>query len=486
MPVTSQHPEYQQHQAHWQQCRDAADGEDAVKARAEQYLPRLTEQTDDEYNAYRKRASWYGATGRTVQGLAGAVFRKPPVVTVPPALEPHLKDITMNGVDLDGFAKTAITEVLKVGRYGILVDMGKDQQELQRPYWVGYRAEQIINWATRQLQGDTILTMVVLEEEHREDDPRDAFQQKTELQYRVLWLRGGQYEVEIYRKAPQPVEGEEWVLAETIVPTIRNKPLPFIPFVFVNPTQLTTCVEKPPLLDLVVVNLSHYRNAADHEHGIHHTALPTPWVAGFPTDTVLKIGPSIAWVASDPNAKAGMLEFTGDGLGTIERALDRKERHMAILGARMLEEHKKAVEAAETLRIRGAGEHSVLASLAGTTEAAVRMCLQWHAQWNTLDGTSITADFNKDFYDVRMDPVELGELMKAWQGGAISHETLYWNMQRGELTRPGVTFEDEQELIDEEEPATIPLGGPFGGGFGQPGAGNEPPGNASPGNDEEA
>lgn len=467
MPVTTPHPQYLHYQPDWQKCRDAADGDRAIKNRGELYLPKLSEQDNPEYDAYRKRAVWYGATGRTVQGLAGSVFRKPPTVEVPEGMAPHLRDITMTGVSLESFCKTMMAEILKVGRYGVLVDMGKDAEAVARPYWVGYRAEQIVNWATKQVAGDTVLTMVVLQEEHIEIDPQDPFSYVTHPQYRVLLIRDGRYVVEIWRQTDR--EKEAWGVADTLTPLMRGEPLTFIPFCFVGPTHMTPDIDKPPLLDLVEVNLAHYRNSADHEHGIHYTALPTPWVAGFPTDRVLRVGPSVAWVSNDPNANAGMLEFTGDGLGTLERAMDRKERQMAILGARLLEEDKRAVEAAESRRIRGAGEQSALASMAGTGEAVTLTLLRWHLQWIGGQPDDVEAEFNKDFYEARMDPTEMAELMKAWQSGAISHATLYWNLQRGEITRPGITLEDEQEEIEQQPPASLPLAPPGPEGFGEPG-----------------
>ncbi len=36
-----------------------------------------------------------------------------------------------------------------------------------------------------------------------------------------------------------------------------------------------------PLADVMVLNLDHYRLDADYKHGLHFTALPTAWVAGF-------------------------------------------------------------------------------------------------------------------------------------------------------------------------------------------------------------
>jgi hypothetical protein len=462
MPVTTQHAQYSAIQEDWGACRDAAAGSKAIKAQGERYLPKLSGMSDDEYLAYKTRALWYGATGRTIQGMAGCIFRKPPMFEVPDALTPDLKDITLTGMPLEDFSRTIIREVLEVGRFGVLVDMGRDVQPqdgrtVPRPYWVGYRAEQIINWATTHRDGDTVLSMVVLQETHATPDPDDPFTDKQETQYRVLWLQAGQYRIDLYRKIQGQAERETWAIAETITPMFRGQPLPYIPFQFFNACDISPAVERPPLLDLADLNLSHYRNSADHEHGIHFTALPTPWVAGFPTDTVLKIGSSVAWVSNDVNAKAGMLEYTGDGLGTLERSMDRKERLMAVLGARMLEEQKRAAESADSQRIRGAGEHSVLADMSRAVSSGITNALRWHAWWTGADQDAVTASLNQEFVEAAMGPAELAELLKAWQGGAIAHETLYHNLERGGLTRPDVPFEEEKVLIDQQAPAQLPL-----------------------------
>jgi hypothetical protein len=83
-------------------------------------------------------------------------------------------------------------------------------------------------------------------------------------------------------------------------------------------------VDKLPLADIIAVNLDHYRLDADYKHGLHFTALPTAWVSGFDKAVTLRIGSSAAWVAETPGATAGFLEFTGQGLTTFERAMDRE------------------------------------------------------------------------------------------------------------------------------------------------------------------
>jgi hypothetical protein len=128
---------------------------------------------------------------------------------------------------------------------------------------------------------------------------------------------------------------------EIRTPLRRGKPLTLIPFVFHGPRHSLPDVDKLPLADIIAVNLDHYRLNADYKHGLHFTALPTAWVSGFDKEANLRIGASAAWVTETVGASAGFLEFTGQGLTTFERAMDRDERLMALLGSRMLEEQKR-------------------------------------------------------------------------------------------------------------------------------------------------
>ena len=126
-----------------------------------------------------------------------------------------------------------------------------------------------------------------------------------------------------------------------------------------------------PLGDVIAVNLDHYRLDADFKHGMHFTALPTPWVSGFDKAAILRIGSSTAWTSETVGASAGFLEYTGQGLKTFERALDRDERLMSVLGARLLESQKKVGETAEAIELRQSGENSILGNLALSVSASL-------------------------------------------------------------------------------------------------------------------
>jgi hypothetical protein len=76
VPVNSTHPDYDAAAAEWALARDVLAGEDAVKAGGEKYLPRLDAQTDQEFGANVKRASYFNASARTSEVELGSLFRR--------------------------------------------------------------------------------------------------------------------------------------------------------------------------------------------------------------------------------------------------------------------------------------------------------------------------------------------------------------------------------------------------------------------------
>jgi len=94
------------------------------------------------YNAYKDRALFFGASGRTVQGLLGALLRKDSIVELPESMEFIKESADLIGSPLSIVVKGITEEVISIGRYGVLVDMGKSGE----PYIATYPAESILNW----------------------------------------------------------------------------------------------------------------------------------------------------------------------------------------------------------------------------------------------------------------------------------------------------------------------------------------------------
>jgi hypothetical protein len=477
MPANTQAKQYEERAPQWARCRAAIAGQDAVHAGKVAYLPRLGEQTDAEYDAYRMRAPWYGATGRTLDGMVGMVFRSDPTLEAPEALKKFCDDITLSGVSLDGIARQAMSEVVGPGRFGLLVEYPQVVQQPAslaaasaqnlRPYVTAYKTEHIINWKLQRVNNAMQPVMVVLQESHEE--AVDEFESKCETQYRVLILENGAYVQRVYREN----EKKEWVqIGPDIIPTKNGAPLPAIPFFPFGPEALTIDPQQSPILDLVDINLSHYRTAADLEHGAHFTGLPTPVLFGVQLNEgeTIKIGSSAALVFPTPDGSASYMEFTGQGLGSLERLMDRKEKQMAALGARMLAPEKAGVEAANTLSMRHNGEDSVLAGIAKLVATGLTEVLAFMAEWAGIAGT-VAYSLNTDYLPKGMSAQDLTALMSAWQQGGLSYQSLFENLQRSEIIAADVTPEEEQARIGSEGPTLAEIT-----------AANPPPAAPPPGN----
>jgi hypothetical protein len=458
----------------WQRCRDVYAGTDVVKAAKTKYLPLLEGQLsegDKAYAAYLERAMFFAAMERTVAGLIGTILRKPPVVQAPQATVRLLDDLLLTQDSFQGALVHLLQEVFVVGRVGILCDWS---DEAQRPYWSEYAAEAITNWREVKVAGKRTLTNLVLEE--LVPDGEDKYGGRLRKQYRELELLPGGVVTRTWTVTP---EGEFFATEDKAL-TRGGRPVDAIPFVCLGPRRVTMAVSKPPLLDLVDMNLSHYRTSADLEHGRHFTALPTPYVTGWAGNadgSPMAIGSGTAWVIPVTDAKVGMLEFTGQGLEALRKALEDKERLMAVVGARLLEEQPRAAETAEAVRLRQAGEHSALATVVTAVSTGLSIALQWFAWWqgqDALGDKSVGVQLSRDFADARLSSNEAQALMQLWQANGISYETLYWNLQQGEWVRPGVSWEEEQQQIADEDA--------LGMGPEPP----EPPEEPPPGDDDDA
>lgn len=443
MPVNSLHPNYSKAKSQWDRCRDAYEGGDAVKGKKTIYLPKLGGQDANGYNAYLLRSLFFGATQRTVEGVAGSIMRKDPTHDIPDKLKHLDEDTTFTGVGLPEFSKQVISELFITGRIGVLIDRMPIGDT--RIFWSIYKAENIINWK----MDNNILVYIVLEESY-ELEGEDKYTVEIKTQYRELLIEDGKYLQRIHRESA----GVDKFTVQEIVPTQRGKALDYIPFVFGSPSGVEMSISKSPILDLADVNLSHYRSSADLEHGRHFTALPTIYCSGVsPKDLgdAIHIGSGSALVLPPPEAKAGIIEFTGKGLSTLTDALKEKEEQMAKLGARMLAPRLKTAETAETTRINASSEESVTISISKAGSDILTKALTISADWETIKGNSDII-LNTDIIDAKMDPKTLTALLAVRQAGEISAESFTYNLKRGELLMPDDTIETERGRLSIEGP----------------------------------
>lgn len=459
--VTFQRSEYGKALPDWQLVADVCAGERAVKERGDVYLPRpmpkdKSEENRLRYEQYRARAVFYGATGRTLQGLLGAAFNREPVIDLPPALEYAQEDVDGQGVSLYQQSQRTLSQVLQKGRRGLLVDYPHVEggasraalaQRAVQATIIAVDAEQIVNWRTEKVGSQHRLSLVVIREKHLSVN---GFGLDELDQYRVLSLTEGVYTVELYRETQKG--SREWVVVERYIPRRGNgSAWDRIPFAFVGAQDNNADIDTAPLCDLAAVNIAHYRNSADYEDSVYLCGQPNFWISGLDEDWRDWLQKQGLYVG----ARAPMLLPDGGQFGVAQaqpntlakEAMDQKERQMIALGARLVE-RGSAIMTATQARAETQTEHSVLSLVVQNVSEAYALALGWAADFMNAPGAAVGFQLSTEFMDHQMDAQTLRELVAAWQSGALPNSDLWAELRRAGLIASDKTDEEIQEEID--------------------------------------
>lgn len=456
MPVDTKNAVYIEKEEDWKMLGTVCEGERSIKDAGSTYLPMLGGQTDAEYKSYKARGSFFNATQRTLSGFHGAIMRKAPSIDIGSnALDSVLNDFTIDGKSVEMFIASVAEYVLKYGFLGAFADSTSELSP--RPYGSLYDPFSIVGADFAVIDGMKKLVGLRLREKFYTDNPDDPYVQvENDRIYEYLLEDGG---LVVY-KYEYDKENDTWnqmdfttssgVDTPELRPTkLGGQRVTEIPFVFFGCVDNDSTPPKPPLLDLANLNIKHWQLSVDYYHGLHYCALPTPWLAGFPENTKVHIGPQKALVSDKPDAKCGYLEFTGEGLKAVKDAITDLEKNMAVMGARLLEEQKAGVETADAIRLRSTGDTATLSTIVTAIEEGMKQLLKFLAMWLNQD-IDPTVTLNRDFVSEKIDPQLLVALLAALQAGKISQDTFLYNLKMGEILPPDVEIDDEKVKIDSE------------------------------------
>lgn len=455
------HPDYKYWAQHWQAIRDAEIGEVEIKRKGQRYLPKLQSQDAQQYARFLDRATFYNMTSRTLQALYGTVFRRNPKVTgFDKNLEQRSKRFSKTGLSLHLTAKTIVKEVLALGRHGCLVDASPDGRG--GAYVAMYTAENILDWETEEIDGRIQYTRVVLREivAHR-DNPVAPYRYKA--RYRVLVLQpseeGWIYEQHIFEHddARGGVPNLEGIPDDIKVPMVRGQPMPYIPFIAFGPFDNTANAQKPPVLDIVTLNLSHYRSYADLEQGRFFTATPVYYVNGRQegeSSGEYYIGPDVVWELG-AEGKAGVIEYQGQGLRFLESALSIKESQIAAIGGRLMPGSANSPsESGESLQLKEQNEYTLLLNLVDCLDEGMTELLGWWADWNNASTDVVSRvqfEANRDFLTTTVGAREFRAIHQMYSEGAIPLEVFYHYLHSAEVIPEWLGRDEFQKLVESEK-----------------------------------
>lgn len=452
---TATHPTYDAFAPSWRLMRDCMAGEDEVKAKGEAYLPMKSGTrsiADDQlrqtaYGGYKQRAEFPELLAPTVRGAVGTILDQPPAIVLPPALEPLRERSTRDGLSLEALHRRICTELMVTGRYGVLPGISASGE----PYLAGYVAEAITNWDTDAEQRPDWLML----NESRPVLDRSTGKWEALDQYRECFVLDGRYGARVWVKT-----SAGWTATEVVeASTRKRRPLDELPFVFIDTNDLTPDPDDVPLYGLGKLAVRVYRLDADYTFALHMTSEPTPWANGFadPAEAVKNgqapttLGSSKLWLLPE-GAQAGYLEFSGPGLAAQEKAIQNSLDRAVIFGANLLADTQRTAESGEAIKLRLGNQTSTLKTIALTSAEGLERALRNLAKWMGEDPEGVVVTPNTDFFDHTLSPQEITAVVAGWQAGAYSKQTMFDRFKKGELVPAERTFEEEQDLIDTEQP----------------------------------
>lgn len=447
-------------------CRNraAVAGERAVKAERTKFLPplasmccntvinedgsqsitsagQLTTEGTAAYNKMLALAYFYGATGRTVDGLTGLIFSKEMIAELPSVVEYLKTNVDSKGNSLRTLAKTAAIESFISPRSGFLVARPStpegasklDEEQLNlRPKILHYQFESIINWDYEVINNEEKLSLLVLKESVSK---RDGFKIESVDQYRVLELIEG-----IYHQSLYDCDGE---LIEEAAPVIINgQQSNEIPFY-----EISVGTEgKSVINDLVDANFHHYQVFADYACKNHYSSFIIWYETGADSGNNMMIGNGVKWSNPQPEATFGVLQPDGNA-DSLRLALKDTEERMAALGAEQLKPRVSGAESAEAKSLDQVAQNSTTGNIAITVSEALTKAINFASRW--MGGSEDTEfSLNTDYNPTGMNPMMVTAQLALVQSGEISSQTFYENLQKGEIASSTRTFDEERDLIE--------------------------------------
>ncbi len=452
-------PEYTEAAKSWQLVKDCVAGSKAVKAHGTLYLPMPDPTNDSDENKERyetllKRAMFLNITGRTRQGLIGAVFRKTAEVDLPDSVEYLIENASGDGTSLEQLSKEAVGEDLDTGRGGFFVDYPPlEAPEGTRPTRAQtagrnahihiYDAFGIINWREDVIDGVRKLTMVVLVECYNEDES-DEFNFNTKMQYRALTLQDGKYRHRLWH------EGDPYdAPVLDVYPTDYNgNAFDHIPFHFFGAESNDSRIDKAPLEDLAEVNILHYGNSATVEESGFISSQPTLFfTTDIDQDEFQKWNPNGIQIGSTCGyslGKAGSATLVQANESQLAlKLMQEKENQMLMIGARIVQQASNQ-ETAEAARIRYSSDNSVLGTIAGNVSEALKLAILDAQLYMSgiSDAEGTTFWLNQEFFDETMDAQMILAQVQLWQQGFIAKKDLRVNLRQAGIIEADRTDED--------------------------------------------
>ena len=440
----------------WDKIETVLGGTKAMRLAGQTYLHQHTAEKDDTYRERLDCSTLLNMAELTLNSWVGRPFSSPVKIgtDVPEEVSTLFDDIDLQGNQISVFARNWMREGLAKAFAHVLVDfpsdspglvsLADDQKANRRPYWIFIKPENLIAASASVINGREVLTHVRIREQ---TVVRNGFEETIVNRIRqfdrndagvffVLW------------EFQKNVKGQEsWVPIQS--PTLLD--IDEIPIVTYYSDRQSLMLGKPPLEDLVDLNISHWQSNSDQRNILTVARFPILAVSGVTDDenkTVI-IGPRRTLTTPDPSGRWYYVEHQGNAIAAGRQDIADLEEKMGHYGAEFLTKRPGSTTA--TARALDSAEAtSSLQDAVVRFNDALNQALVLTGKWIGEDKPGQIL-INTEFGLPNEDQSDYDALKTARAGRDISRKTYLHELQRrGTLADDFDPEADLEELQSEE------------------------------------
>ncbi len=446
----------------WELMHDLFGGTLTMREAAQRWLPMEPAEEQPSYDIRLNRSILYNGLVDTVNKLKNRPFTHSITVKdLPASLEYLEDDVDGSRKPLEIFLKDVLENLITYGVAHIYVDHTKvdneerttlsgERKELTladetrlgvRVYLINISPKDLIGWQTeKNSSGEVELIQIRIRETSVVADGAYGDVETTT--------------VTVYNKTGWEIHKQDSEDEDKYVKISEGtSSLGKIPLVTIYATKTGFMTAKPPLEDLAWLNLAHWQSYSDQRNILRFSRFGLIFGKGLPSEMTggtLTIGPTKAFLTSEPDADMKYIEHSGKSIEAGRKDLEDIEQKMRVLGNQPLMKDMPNTATAE--RLDEGRTVSQLQSWVGSLKRGIMAALELAGEWRKVDLPETTeVDIYSDFEAVILGGGDKDHILKARQSGDITRERYLREAQRRGIYSQDMDPVEEAKLADAED-----------------------------------
>lgn len=469
---------YKRQYPEWQLINLLMRGTAAIRARGEEFLPRLNKETSENYDRRLSKAVLAPYFKRTVNFSTGKAFYTPLKMLpkkenekVDPRIQAIIDDATTRNENLNVFSANAFRDGWAKGLGFIYVDAPSyDENEVRtvadlkkkfpggvRPYFLYVKPEQMLDIMCDSSGRIIFAKMIEYYQDFDATTAKTVVKSKLRIvtpnQIGIYYANDEQNQTTDTQRDAQSYKQYSLSTKESYKNSIGI--VAIAPFYTGEKHGDFEC--SSALNDLAYCNIQYYQNESVHENAVCAAEFPLLVGLGFDNNTELEIGPHKIITIKDPQADLKYVEHSGNALQVGKENLEELRIKMAYCGLKALKSdytsnNSKSTTATE-IKIDNIDTNAQLRIAANSFTDAIDLAFYFASLFLSIvkadaeDADSPVYASLEGIFSMTTDDInEIVQLMNLEETGKLRLETLLLEYRRRNILASDVNIASEVEF----------------------------------------